>query len=268
MKQLLLLAIIMTSSAALAANPFDPAGMVNTFIGTTGPKGVKNYGGVCPWVAPPHAMTDWTPMTQLNFISQLPFRYEDRYIKGFMGTHQPTIWMSDYGFLTVMPEIGSPKVRRDDRAMAIVQGTEIGKPFYYSVEMGDSGGASIRTEITATTRCGFFRITYPKGPTPRLYVEMSRIPGDEEWVHISPDRCEIIGYNPDRMNVYDGKDMGPHRPGKLSSIPQCIIRCSFRGNSTKEVVTIVPWTERFTRESCLRIIRCGIHSVPCILFSH
>ena len=200
---------MLISSAALAAKPFDPVDMVNTFIGTTGPKGVKNYGGVCPWVAPPHAMTDWTPMTQLNFISQLPFRYEDRYIKGFMGTHQPTIWMSDYGFLTVMPEIGSPKIRRDDRAMAIIPGSEIGKPYYYSVEMGDSGGPAIRTEITATTRCGFFRITYPKGPTPRFFVEMSRMPGDEGWVHISPDRREIIGYNPDRMNVYDGKDMGP-----------------------------------------------------------
>ena len=35
------------------------------------------------------------------------------------------------------------------------------------------------------------------------------MPGDEGWIHISPDRREIIGYNPDRMNVYDGKDMGP-----------------------------------------------------------
>lgn len=209
MKNLVIVILSLMFAVNCPARTSDPVDRVNTFIGTTGPKGVKNYGGVCPWVAAPHGMTDWTPMTQINFISQLPFRYEDKYIKGFMGTHQPTIWMSDYGFLTIMPEIGVPKIRREDRAMAIRPGSEIGKPYYYSVEMGDSGRPVIRTEMTATTRCGFFRITYPKEATARLFVEMSRMPGDEGWVKISPDRREIIGYNPDRMNVYDRKDMGP-----------------------------------------------------------
>lgn len=209
MKRLVLIVFMLAYAAVCAAQGFDPVDKVDTFIGTTGPKGVKNYGGVCPWVAVPHGMTDWTPMTQLNFISQLPFRYEDKTIMGFMGSHQPTIWMSDYGFITIMPETGTPKIRREDRALAIRPGSEVFKPYYYSVELGDSGSPAIRTEMTATARCGFFRITYPEGKTPRLFIEMSRMPGDEGWVKVSPDRREIVGYNPDRMNAYKGKDMGP-----------------------------------------------------------
>lgn len=209
MRHLELVILMLSFAAVCAAKGLDPVDNVNTSIGTTGPKGVKNYGGVCPWVTPPHGMTDWTPMTQVNFISQLPFRYEDKAIMGFMGSHQPTIWMSDYGFITLMPETGSPKIRRQDRALDIRPGSEVFKPYYYSVEIGDSGQPAIRTEMTATTRCGFFRITYPQGKTARLLIEMSRMPGDEGWVKVSRDRREIVGYNPDRMNVYDGKDMGP-----------------------------------------------------------
>lgn len=209
MKLLVFFALILAHTAFCSAQGLNPVEKVNTFIGMTGPIGVKNCGGFCPWVAPPHAMTDWTPMTQISLITQLPFRYEDKGIMGFTGSHQPTIWMSDYGFLTLMPKIGSSKICLEDRAMDIRPGSEIGKPLYYSVELGDSGQPTIRIEMTATTRCGFFRITYPKGSTSRMFVEMSWMPGDEGWVKISPDRREIVGYNPDRMNVYNGKDMGP-----------------------------------------------------------
>ena len=39
----------------------DPVEYVDPFIGTTGPAGDTNYGGVCPWVTVPHGMTNWTP---------------------------------------------------------------------------------------------------------------------------------------------------------------------------------------------------------------
>src|SRR5690348_13708599 len=101
MNRFLTTTLVLLSATALCAAPAsDLADKVNPIIGTPGPAGVVNYGGVCPWVTPPHGMTFWTPMTQENEISRLPYRNEQRTIVGFMGTHQPTVWMGDYGFLT------------------------------------------------------------------------------------------------------------------------------------------------------------------------
>lgn len=208
MKRLAVIIFLLTYSF-IAAQSKDPVDKVNTFIGTTGPAGVKNYGGVCPFVTTPHGMTDWTPATQENFISQLPFRYEQNKIIGFMGSHQPTIWMGDYGYITIMPEIGAAKILPDDRAMEIVPGSQVGKPYVYSVELSNGNQKNIRAEMTASMRCGFFKFTFPEGNDSHLFIEMSRLAGHYGWIKISKDHREIIGYNPDRDNIYNGKHMGP-----------------------------------------------------------
>ena len=100
----------------------DPVDQVNVIIGTTGP--TVNYGGVCPWVTPPYGMTHWTPMTQENSISHLPYRSDQRTLIGFMGTHQPTVWMGDYGFLTLMPETGAREVRTQESGREIIAFTD------------------------------------------------------------------------------------------------------------------------------------------------
>jgi hypothetical protein len=74
----------------------DPVDWVNLFIGTgSGPIG---YGGTMPFVTPPFGMTDWTPQTRQNKLSVVSYKYEDTDISGFIGTHQPAIWMGDYGY--------------------------------------------------------------------------------------------------------------------------------------------------------------------------
>ena len=34
------------------------------------------------------------------------YEYDDTSISGFIGTHQPAIWMGDYGYVTLMPQVG------------------------------------------------------------------------------------------------------------------------------------------------------------------
>ena len=204
MKNLIIIFFITRIVLAQVNNPVD---LVNPFIGTTGPVGVKNYGGVCPWVTMPHGMTNWTPKTQENFISQLPFRYEDKKIIGFMGTHQPTVWMGDYGYITIMPEIGNAKISDSDRALEIVNQTS--NPYLYTVEMSDADKNIIHTEMTASSRCSIFRFTFPETDSAHLFIEMSRTKGKYGWIKISKDQKEIIGYNPDRDNIYNNKHMGP-----------------------------------------------------------
>lgn len=81
----------------------QPVDYVNNMIGTTGVHPTE-YGGLIPEVSTPFGMTKWTPATRLNMISKRPYHYQDKKLIGFMGTHQPVIWMGDYGFLTIMPQ--------------------------------------------------------------------------------------------------------------------------------------------------------------------
>ena len=106
------------------------ADQVNVLVGTgSGPIG---YGGTMPFVTPPFGMTDWTPQTRQNKISVTSYKYSDTAISGFMGTHQPAIWMGDYGYVTLMPEIEDLKTRPEDRKLAFTHADEIVRPDYYS----------------------------------------------------------------------------------------------------------------------------------------
>jgi len=89
----------------------EPIDDVNPMIGTTGPS-VYDYGGMIPGVATPFGMTHWTAMTRENKISVYSYNHSDKTIQGFLGTHQPAIWMGDYGYVSVMPSIGELKASR------------------------------------------------------------------------------------------------------------------------------------------------------------
>ena len=84
---------------------------VSMMIGTDGSHETE-YGGTTPAVGSPFAMTQWCAATRLNGISHTMYRRCDSVLIGFMGTHQPAIWMGDYGFMTLMPQSGELKIRR------------------------------------------------------------------------------------------------------------------------------------------------------------
>src|SRR5215469_12292631 len=125
----LLLLATLTASAALP----DSVQWVNPYIGTgSGPIG---YGGTMPFVTPPFGMTDWTPQTRQNRLSVTSYKYEDQYIQGFIGTHQPAIWMGDYGYVTIIPQVGPVETNPERRQMAFTHDAEHARPYLYSVEM-------------------------------------------------------------------------------------------------------------------------------------
>lgn len=183
-----------------AASP-GPIDWVNPLIGTA--NGKIGYGGTMPFVTPPFGMTNWTPQTRQNKISVVSYNYDDKSISGFMGTHQPAIWMGDYGYITLMPEIGGLKTTPEERRLPFRHADEVAHPDFYSVEMDAGDGRQIRAEMTATERCGYMRFTFPADTTGRVLIEASR-PGHAGEVHIDADRNEITGYNPDRMDAHLG----------------------------------------------------------------
>jgi predicted alpha-1,2-mannosidase len=188
----------------------DPVDWVNPWIGTgSGPIG---YGRTMPFVVPPFGMTSWTPQTRQNRQGGNSYKYEDTAITGFMGTHQPALWMGDYGYVTLMPELDTLKTSPGERALPFRHPDEVVHPDYYSVRMDAGNGRSIRTEITATTRCAYLRFTFPASSSALVVIEASR-PRVAGAVQIDAATQEISGYNPDRMDANLGPLALPHFKG-------------------------------------------------------
>src|ERR1700685_709882 len=110
-------------SATGAETKGDAVDRVNPYIGTG--SGKIGYGGTMPFVTPPFGMTDWTPQTRQNKLSVVSYKYEDTNISGFIGTHQPAIWMGDYGYVTLMPEIGALQTTPEARKLPFTHQDEI-----------------------------------------------------------------------------------------------------------------------------------------------
>ncbi|HEX4021513.1 MAG TPA: GH92 family glycosyl hydrolase [Acidobacteriaceae bacterium] len=206
---LLLFAALTLITPALHASA-DPVQWVNSYIGTgSGPVG---YGRTMPFVTPPFGMTSWTPQTRQNKQGGNSYKYQDTAISGFIGTHQPALWMGDYGYVTLMPEIGELKTSPDERKLPFRHTDEIVRPDYYSVWMDAGKSRRIRTEMTATMRCAYLRFTFPANASALVLVEASR-PGIAGYAHVDAAAREITGYNPDRMDSNLGPFALPHFKG-------------------------------------------------------
>ena len=188
----------------------EPVDWVNLYIGTG--SGAIGYGGTMPFVTPPFGMTNWTAQTRQNKVSGVSYKYEDTTISGFIGTHQPAIWMGDYGYVTLMPEIDRIKLKPEDRKLGFTHTDEIARPDYYSVWMNAGKSRKIRTQMTATMRCAYLRFTFPANSSSSVVVEASR-PGVAGIAHIDAAAQEITGYNPDRMDSKLGPMSLPHFKG-------------------------------------------------------
>ncbi|MBK8279924.1 MAG: hypothetical protein IPK94_07315 [Saprospiraceae bacterium] len=95
-----------------------PLDYVNPLIGTS-IKGFgegKDGGGTMPCRSA-ICYDQFVAQTRENKISEMPYVYEDNTVKGFMATHQPTVWMGDYGVCGPMPQVGSLRLLPNDRAL-------------------------------------------------------------------------------------------------------------------------------------------------------
>jgi len=180
-----------------------PIEFVNPLIGTP----AESAGGTIPGVTTPFGMTQWTPMTNRNKIGMMPYIYEGTQIQGFIGTHQPTAWMGDYGYVTIMPGIDQVRVLPEQRQMLFDHNDEVSRPDYYKVSMHNRNSKWIQAEISATERCGIMQFTYPESQNSNLIFEAINSTKFEGWIKIYPEQKEICGYNPDRHSWQLGPDL-------------------------------------------------------------
>jgi len=103
-----------------------------------------------PSTAPPFAMTRWVAQTRQNYVSVTPYNYTDTSIHGFLGTHQPAIWMGESAPVVVVPGAGQVRDVFEDRGMRFSHDTEVVSASYYSAELDAIEGGTILAEQTAS----------------------------------------------------------------------------------------------------------------------
>ncbi|SFE08601.1 alpha-1,2-mannosidase, putative [Actinacidiphila alni] len=126
----------------------DLTHLVNPFIGT------QNDGNTYPGAAVPFGMVQLSPDTGHN----TGYDYNQDHIRGFSSVHLSGVGCGLGGDLPVLPTTGAI-TSTDDAAYAaqFSHADETASPGYYKVKLG----TGITAELTATTRTGWQRYTFP-----------------------------------------------------------------------------------------------------------
>jgi predicted alpha-1,2-mannosidase len=195
------------ASLALIAPTASGAGLadhVRVFAGTR--PGHDTFGGGhnFPGAAAPFGMVQWSPdTTPADRNGRSGYDYRDSHLKGFSITHLSGAGCSLYGDFPFMPTTepidASPAAEGSSLDGQFQPGfshaRESGRPGYYSVRLNPVRGGSIETELTATTRTGMARFTFPRSPHASVLINAggSAQPDDFAAVNIDPAQREIDG---------------------------------------------------------------------------
>lgn len=159
------------SACTVTETPANHAGHVNVFIGTGG------HGHTFPGATLPHGMVQLSPDTRLiGWDACSGYHYSDSTIIGFSHTHLSGTGIGDYGDILFMPVTGEKPLKAGDAhepgkgyRARFSHDQEEGRPGYYRVFLPDDG---INVELTATTRAGMHRYTFPAKSDARLIIDM------------------------------------------------------------------------------------------------
>jgi len=191
-----LLALLPIQSFAEQPAP-DPLGFVDPMIGT-GPEGHTFPGATAPFgMVQLSPDTDATCQIRDCYDHAAGYSYHDPSIQGFSHTHFSGAGHSDLGDILVMPQVGEVKLDPGDPKQPgsgyrqrFDHVTEKASPGYYAVTLADSG---IRAELTAGTRVGIHRYSFPTGKDAHLLLDLRSslydYPGKILWsgLHLRPD---------------------------------------------------------------------------------
>jgi len=160
---------------AISAQTSDFTRYVNPFIGTGG------HGHTFPGATMPFGMVQLSPDTRIdNWDGSSGYHYSDNDIFGFSHTHLSGTGIPDGCDILFMPTIDERKkfspLKRDTgepfhrgHPSSFSHKDEKAEPGYYAVKIDE---AKLLVELTATTRVGFHRYTFPKSEDAGIYLDM------------------------------------------------------------------------------------------------
>ena len=168
---LLGLGTVLFFSNAKVEKPFNPLDYVNPFVGTGG------HGHTFPGPTAPFGMVQLSPDTRLEgWDGCSGYHYTDSVVYGFSHTHLSGTGCSDYGDILLMPTTGVVKLDNGFKSgvghgysSRFSKKTEKASPGYYSVMLDDY---NVKVELTATTRAGFHKYTFPASKQSNIIVDL------------------------------------------------------------------------------------------------
>ena len=163
--------LILILTVVVASQTKDFTRWVNPFIGTGG------HGHTFPGATVPFGMVQLSPDTrEANWDGSSGYHYSDDIIYGFSHTHLSGTGIPDYCDILFMPTIGEPQffAKEGDKsvngyASKFSHANEKAEPGYYSVKLDDDG---ILAEMTATTRVGMHRYTFPQSNDANIILDL------------------------------------------------------------------------------------------------
>ena len=149
----------MFSSRCKISAQHDLTRYVNPFIGTGG------HGHTFPGAIVPYGMVQLSPDTRLTgWDGCSGYHYSDSIIYGFSHTHLSGTGILDYGDILLTPSVGR------DYSGRFQHRNETATPGYYSVKLDDE---NILVELTATTRAGMHRYTFPATDDANIIIDLA-----------------------------------------------------------------------------------------------
>lgn len=194
-------------------------------------------GNTLPQVKRPWGFNDWVPQTK--YCGRPWWFVQDHMtFEGIRCTHQPSPWINDYGYFSMLPITG-PALSRVSTTHLYSHARSVFKPHYFRTELRTLN-SDIDLELTPTNHAAALRITFaPESENPRLVLNFL----DGNLTSPAYDRLE--GYT----NVSSGgisKDWKMHIVAKVQE-PSDHVRMSVTpingtiefGHGTKSVVVVV-----------------------------
>jgi predicted alpha-1,2-mannosidase len=196
-----LLALALAAPGAAASGLADH---VSLFAGTE--PGHDTFGGGhnFPGATVPFGMVQWSPDTTPADKNGDGYDYRDNHISGFSLTHLSGAGCGLYGDFPFLPTTEPITSSPADPGAAALDGKfqpgfshseESARPGYYSMRLNPARGAGIEAELTATTRTGVGRFTFPRNPHSSVLINAggSAKADDLAAVEINPAAREISG---------------------------------------------------------------------------
>jgi predicted alpha-1,2-mannosidase len=177
---------------------------VDVFAGTQ--PGPDTFGGGhdFPGASAPFGMVQWSPDTSpADLHGRGGYDYRDSHTKGFSLTHLSGAGCRLYGDFPFVPTTepiesspaGEGSSLDGEFQPGFSHANEVGHPGYYSVQLNPVHGAGIEVGLTASTRTGVARFTFPANPHSSVLINAggSAQPDDFSAVQIDPADHEIDG---------------------------------------------------------------------------
>ena len=159
-KRFILCLLVLCNSVLIIAQ--KPTDFVNPFIGTS------NFGATNPGAIAPRGMVSVSPFNvagaqnlplekDSGWLSN-PYVNENTFLTGFSHVNLSGVGCPDLGVILAMPTTGELEI--DHLKYGTTYNNEVAKPGYYGVELSKY---NVKAELTATTRVGVSKYSFPKG---------------------------------------------------------------------------------------------------------